>query len=890
MTTLPNTLSEGGEHSKVTGLADNTLIGDAQHGEFDDTVGFRSEGKVIHTQYDEQKEDLSLLPSVRPSLEELHSIRAFLSRPVRIATIKWSADDAIGKTLGEYSIVDTLNSDNMLAIRQKLAGFYGIHATAELKVLVNPQPFQAGMFQIYYIPFSKTFVHFPYQLNDTEFSLPFSTGCPHVLCNLATQSAVSLAVPYTGPSPFVTLPRINSKIETSNRDWGTFFVQNISSIRDSTNAAACEMSIFMRFTDVQLFGAVYNPWTFQADFRSEEEESKVSRVMPGLGGGGLSLGGLARALPEVLDALGLSKPAVNQSPSRLVISPFGNMGLLDSTDPALKVSMTSDQATVVQHIGVDQTDEMDIMHIIQDQNYYFHFSWSVDDPVAKQIFQTPVEPNALLSTKIPGANFNIVCPSKLRYVAEAFYGYNGGIVYHFHILGTKFHSGRLRFVLDLAGMMGAETPGAKYPFVFSQVIDIRDGFSFKVVCPYFASTPWRAVPKVWDDAVGRFLNAEFNGADDPVNWLRVFVENTLRAGGNCSNRIQVVVTVGAAPDFQLNMPTRLTSFPFHFESKTRRNAATVTATAATTTPTPSLATRMSSTTTTTTETPVTDASNVTTTTVKPQCDLEDHIHVLPQGPEDDIPIVNMVTMTGQEQQQTPMPNKVTVGETITNLRALVKRYALLGTESTKRPEAFLVFPFVHIRNEYSQDQWILSNSYMDYFWPMYRFSRGGMRYLFIGPSLWEIKATLKYDPDNRVSGALFPTAPPYFGRAAPIFRLEPKLKTTTSTYFLDWQPTAVTMPYKPFLQGGVHVEVPYYSTRVKQLNRWLPKAYSFIRASQSEGDLPQGMLAVALETPTPFAEDFNLQVYRAPADDFNLGFLLGALPLAVNINYNRLNN
>nr|AWK77881.1 structural polyprotein [Robinvale bee virus 2] len=894
MTTLPNTLSKSDEHTKVTGEADNTLIGDAQHAEYHDVVGFRSEGKVLETTMDEPFEDHALMSSLRPALEPHHSIEMYLHRPVRIATIQWNGTTGVGKNLGSYNIVEQLNGDNFELVRQKLAGFYGFRATAHLKVLVNPQPFQAGMFQIFYIPFQKSFVHFPSFLNDTETSLPFTTGCPRVFCNLATQTAVELAIPYTGPQPFVTVPLISSRLLASNRDWGTFYVQNIVSLSDSTNSPKCEMSVFMYFSDVELFGATSNAWTYQADFRAKEEASKANRG-PGISSlvGSVASGGLASALPEVLSALGLSKPVVNQSPSRFVMSPYGNMGLTDSTCPALKLSYTADQATPIKPLGVDKADEMDIMHIISHPNYFDTFEWKATDDIAASLVQLPVEPNVSGNgEQVYDGNkvLRYVAPSKLRYIAEMFQYWRGEIVYTFHVVATKFHSGRLRFVYDLGKNFALDqrSTGSKYPFTFSTIVDIRDGFTFQVACPYFCSTPWRLIPKAYSTSEQKFLNIAAAAGEDRTNFLNVLVENTLQVGGNASSTVKIMVTVHAGPDFQFNAPARIVNTPFALTTNAgnmvddfRAVANSVTIQNRKDLP-KSRQTRDGPITTTlgpldevTRSTSTSTERSTTTSTLPPTT-------VTPQGPEEDMPNINMVNLTGHSQERSSLPNDLAVGETITNLRPLLRRYFYLGNyiATGSKIHDFVLYPFVITRPDVKTQATgfdARSYSYLNFLYPLYRFYRGGMRYLFQTSFTEKVDCCVKYEPSTVLPTGIN-TVSPTSSPQAPMF-----LAGTKQADSFHGIPSAVSQMFNVSLQGGAEFEVPYYSTTHKMITRWLPKSKITYELAHKQRNLPDGMCYIEFTSRTSSSENYDITIFRSTADDFNFGFLLGAPPLQIDV-------
>jgi len=814
--------SESTHRERVAGVPDTTIVGDTNTREFADAIGFQTPGRVVDAHFDSPTEDARLLSAVRPNEEDTHSIEAILSRPTKIATINWTSQAPRGVLLGAFDVTALLaDLDVFRLFRQKLSGFYGFHATATLKLLINPQPFQAGLLHVFYIPFQRSFTQFPDLLNGTQMSLPFATGCPNVYCNLSLQSSVELSVPYTGPQAFVNLA------DLSNRDWGTFYVQNISSIVDGTNQTSAEISVYMSFSDVKLYGATPRTWSTQSLDRTKEAQGKTqspSNPVSDLLGDVTGALGAGSELLTALSVLGLSKPVVNQNPTRMLLSPYANITLGDSTSSALKLSFQEKQDTEVGRLGVDAADEMDINHIVSKPCYFTYFTWSDAQTETTNLINLPVEPNAVVDTTI-GVN-TYVAPTRLRYISSMFRFWRGTIRYTFHVVATKFHSGRLRFVYSLGGLTDQSRLGVEYPYSFSQVVDLRDGLTFAIDLPYFASTPWKSVPKNFTG--GTYVDDDRSGFDDPLSYLQVFVENRLTLQSSAASTISIVVMASGGSDYQLAAPSCMKGFPTQIER-------------------PTLSRKLKT----------------------------QPILMKPQGEVLDIPVLNMVAQYSSPDSHNPDSTRLTMGENISNVRALLKRYFPIGYSATVPTTNVVVFPFVITEPFIGASRNTRSYEFLSNLWPMYRFYRGGMRLLFAASSPGSL--AVKYDPylNPGILSASTVGASSVFGKEMSAFATT----NTSNTTFLN-QATAVTQPFSMALQGGCEIEIPYYARTHKLITRYTPgDNISAVLSQTSARFYPEGAVQISFSVTSA---DGPMRVFRAVADDFNFGFILGAPIVTIN--------
>lgn len=822
----PAPLPSEGSDSQVTGQQDTTLLGDQRTHSFNDAVGFVSEGKTISQQYAGARE-LDALLEVVSSDEQNHEIKTFLSRPVRAGNSRWKMSDNHTE-LNYMNVMSKLNSDEFAVHRTKLAGFYGFRATANYKVVVNAQPFQQGILLVWFCPMGDQFFDMG-KAHYGEKNLSYLTGFPCAILNIATQSEVTLSVPYVGVTPFINLAELGKR--TSLRHFGTFHTTTLVPLTGGVNTTECEVSYYLSFTDVQLFGATSNIYYPQGPIGAvvnmaggvlgsllDQKNTRKKELSP--------IAGFAGSLLD--DALSaLSKPNTEPNIQSRLIQPFGNMMVSDSADPTVKLALMKDQNVKVESIGLEEEDEMDIIHLISKPTYLETFDWKKADDTGATIYTTPVEPQSHVGT--PDAkNFTFQMASpRLRYVANMFRYWRGGIKYTFHVAATKFHSGRLRFTYNLGR-------GGKYPFPYNYtwVMDIRDGMTFSVVCPYIAPTVWRRVPH----SIGTItafglqgiayvdLDKDSNQAiqlEQDSNWLTIAVENELRGPDTVSGSVSIAIFTSAMPDFQFAAPMIGPNIPSDATGRDLNK-------------------------------------------------LVGNKKYTPQALNDDEIIIDITTGKPPSEQQHPIVNEVCNGEVVTNLRSLIRRYFLID-KSTLTPPNRVIFPFLF---PYTSGNHRIVD-FINYIMPLFGFFRGGMRYLLLS-SKPEEPIYVGYNPhDLSVQFTPFEHVKAKPTDSAILYELamykgdtEVPLKEPFELFQNSIQSGVQIFPST--LTGGALIEAPYYNNVDKSLpllgNNITSEVYKRLVYDYLS---PPGTINV-------YTNSSDLTIFRATADDFTFGYPIGA--------------
>lgn len=839
------------------GDTENTLIGGSKSETQHDVVGFISDGKVQDTQFDRPENLTDFLSLLKAGEDREHGIREFMARPVKVADIRWTTGD-VGAIVHRFNIMNTLRSHKAYApVREKLYGFFGFTATASCKVVVNAQPMEAGIFSINFAPQMKEYERDQFNvlvaqdtLNPTR--LPFGSGLPCKIVNVAKHSEATLSVGYVGPDLFLNLLR--------NSDFGDFFIQNVCPLTSGQSGASANIAVYMSFSDVVLYGAT-RKFDAQADDlvvpsvqtpakeATSEEEVKVSDLAEKLG----SIPLLAEMQPEAAFALkaggnlarqfGFSKPVASANHERVAITPFGQPANADGTSNATKLGLSVDQGVVVMPMGPTEVDEMAFSYVLKEPNFLHTITWDSSTENEQMIAWLPAEPNCMVF------NGNNYYPPRLYYVSEMFSYWRGSINFTFHVAATKFHSGRLRFVYDVDS---TSTPAKEDVFArhYGRVVDIRDGMSFTISVPYMATTPWRQVPREWAPSVTEMCFVTHESKQSGLylsNALYVYVENFLRGPDTVAQSVQIAVYVSAGDDFELAVPMiRNTSFynrsndspALVYEEVVRENAP------------PGIKKKRKGL-----------VKRLFQTRKAVAQSVDDHAASI-----DDIPVFSVVSDVVKSSKPQLMASKLTIGEKFVSLRQLCKRMQAIGMNNGDAKLA-CILPFEVAFSGNYDSTW--AKTYLERVMVLYRFWRGGMRFVVAGATSEAQGRPFFYQDGTAFRDFQF-KGDTHFGKMCPVYAVyNAGGNDYIESYMLN-QPDITSFPIRPDIQGGVDVEFPFYSNY--PFCRYDPKvgtttADHYIRQILL-GNVPMGVGVTKI-----YSQDY---IYRAAADDFQCGYLLGA--------------
>lgn len=532
----------------------------------------------VLTFIDDKQSESFIIPVERPVLDNFnnqglelreHTVRDFLSRPMNIGQFTWSSSQVRNDEIFSFSFPTTLFSQGMIA--EKISGFAYLRGDIHVRLQINAQNFQAGMFQLRYFPVLSPASFYNSQLNTmVQFS-----GLPGIDVNLQSDSPMQMTVPFIYPNDVYD-------IIVSPDDWAQVHARVYSPL---TAASATSVSITVwawfdkdtldlsmpsSLTSVAVTDSLIDYYMTKkmkmvrdARLQIKGEQKKaskaggpVSTVADAVG----SIAEVASGVPflssiaepvkwgasivsSIASLFGWSKPSSNQIITQLrpiYVRGMANSDCPDSaTQTALFVNNNLAEGRPVYRTDVD---EMAFDFIVRVPHFITAFNYSTMDSEGTLLFSIEINP-VILTTSIVTGSPNIITTTSLGLVCSCFELWRGSINLTFKFAKTQFHSGRIIFVWYNANLSSIPAPYttdlAKNPAI---QFDLHDKFEIDINIPYLQATPWLNIHS--QDSTFKRNNG----------FMAVYVINTLQAAPSASTTIETVVECRAGADFEVAIP------------------------------------------------------------------------------------------------------------------------------------------------------------------------------------------------------------------------------------------------------------------------------------------------------------------------------------------------
>lgn len=170
------------------------------------------------------------------------SIRSFLAKPVLVSSYSWTAADAFQHAIIGYT------TGNLLAnamVANKLLGYNLVRGTFVLKLVINAQPFQQGRLIMSNTPFFMANPASYHYMHEYDFTT--ITQLPNVELDCRDTSA-ELEIPWVGPDPWCAVKQPG----TLPVDWGTTSVWVLTTLSTGTSGStAVEVQLFASIRDAE---------------------------------------------------------------------------------------------------------------------------------------------------------------------------------------------------------------------------------------------------------------------------------------------------------------------------------------------------------------------------------------------------------------------------------------------------------------------------------------------------------------------------------------------------------------------------------------------------------------------------------------------------------------
>lgn len=779
------------------------------------------------------------------------TIQNFMARPYLVKT------GTLPAVTGIITRVNVMEELKKMITKYKLSGFYAFKARARLQVVINAQPFHTGLLGLSYTPMwdqpngDRHEAGFYVTFSEKDHEMRFMTGCPTTYVNIGSSNMMELSVPYVGD---------DGLCRVDDGDFGVFHFYSLIQLRDSTNAPTVHYNIYLSFEDLETY-ATYPSLTpqssdvlktllqalQQATGNSEQSQtqeaeakendaptgivsgiaSKVSSIskeltaVPGIADIAGPVSWVADGVGKVAKMFGFSRPHATESQQPVWINPYKNFNHADQNDHATKMSLNSKQEIQVRDIGIEGKDEMNLTHILSKPMYYSKMTWNASHEQGRELFYVPITPTIFEKETSWGSDVGnkLISPTFLSYLGQMFNFWTGTIRLTFVFAANKFYSGRLRYVYYVK-----DNPSKEYQHLYSHVVDIRDANIFTVDCPFIHTRPWRRT------------------SGDSNCFLKVFVETPLAHPETVSSVMECAIFASAAKDFAFASPSRVRAMPC--------NGA--------------------------------DLTKVASPLIPQGFTLNLNSEEVPAN----ISMANEISQVDAEQA-----HKLAIGDPVVSLRQLSKKYMHNGFINWNT-QMLLVRPFKPLSvqdNSHITPTQFQPADFIDWITALYRFRAGGVRIALEGMdgSLQVCHRSLKairYKDDHYklvyLGGVDNRLSPGILGEID-IDGTLARAEQHHSAYYSMF-------PHNSELQGHLRFEVPYYSCSALTKN----DRVRFNIDVGSDGRISLDQVNEVIDYGRYYDDTDNIvtifrtnkdenfvTAYRAAADDFNCGFLVGPPPI-----------
>jgi len=270
-------------------------------------------------------------------------------------------------------------------------------------------------------------------------------------------------------------------------------------------------------------------------------------VIPGVGAIAGAVSTVAGMVGSAASWFGFSKPTDDSHPMLFQPTYVRNRANYqgDAKSKPLGLDATNAVSTPNAIFNTDK-DEMSLAYVLQRPTYADRFYMSNTDAQNAVIWRWPVDPTSSIKSGQPGAKV-LKQNTMLSYVAELFSFYRGGIRYHFKIVKTPFHSGRIRVFFVPGARVGSNPSTIDVDKCYTKIFDLRDLTEFDFEVPYVFNAPWKSMSARPDS---RPISMESICYELPTGMLYVEVLNSLRNPTTAADRIEFLVETSAGEDFQ----------------------------------------------------------------------------------------------------------------------------------------------------------------------------------------------------------------------------------------------------------------------------------------------------------------------------------------------------
>lgn len=552
----------------------------------------------------------------------------FLSRPIKIQQYSWIPGFQLFEKFNPWT--DYFNNPDVL---EKINRFRNLRCKLCLKILINGNSFYYGRALVSYNPYLRE----DQVTKNRSFFLQdiiAASNKPHILLDPCSSEGGHMCLPFIWPENYLDITRTNWESEMGEctihdfdvlrhanggtdpitvsvfawaEDVSLLIPTTVGAQSNANPSARLEIRPFKNQSDstsaIELdeFGFP-KPFEHQAQSKSKMKMSKKSSNMSR--DDEFQTNGLiskpASAVAKAADALtmipyiapyakatsmvadkigkiarifGYSRPQVMTDIQPYVPRYCGNLANSDAPEAVNKLSLDSKNELTVdtRTMGLGGADELTIHSIASRLTFWRQFDWpesAVTDTLLASMAVQPFCVDTAVSQPITEIH-----STALAFASCPFEAWQGSIKFHFKVICSEYHRGRIRLVYN---PLTNNTGSVAYNQVYSTTIDISKDREFDYECKWTDIRAWnvcRGIGPASQDILFDTQNAVLGGTPYDNGTLSVYVVNELATPSTTPADVKIQVWVAAGDDFAVAIPSVALNRLSYFEQQATMQSA-----------------------------------------------------------------------------------------------------------------------------------------------------------------------------------------------------------------------------------------------------------------------------------------------------------------------------
>lgn len=740
--------------------------------------------------------DTQLIKSVQEN--RTHTIMDFLQRPIMVNMTAWTTSMVRSTLVARIDFPAVFMSNTMYA--NKISSFVGFKATTCIRIVINADRFQQGRLLACWYPAAQDNIE---RSNLATSNCTYATQLPRMDIDVATDTEVLMEFPYVHPCTHYNVPNIQGT-------FGSLYIIVYSPLTAPTGSTSLNVQTWASCKDIDLSypampqsgGVVRARHTLKdrKALREREQEAvggSISSILGGVSGAAHALGGIPILNP-------MMKPLAWMT--SILAGTATSLGFSKPTNSAPVTTMISKAFANMGHVtGFDTSVNMGYFADNSVADFPGFGGTTADEMSFERILSTPTFQSSQQWTNSNAQDvvlFNTaVCPASF-YVPNTSLGTSYVDTTPVYYIGSNFRLWRGSFTFTFK-VVKTEFHSGRLLFVFNPAT-ANTTMTIANSCSLYREIFDLRLSNEFSVTVPYVCTVPYAAFASPIGYISLIVETPLKAPTTVNASVDVIMEISCGPDFEFAVP-----FPNSLEAV---NPAYPQALGVDIT---------------------TDPASSSTPIVAPISDLD---------------------------SGGLAPAALCIGEKITSVRQLIKRFGLIYSSSSSTQAALNFTPSV-VRINYFPKTTAgasiqLCTDNFDIFGVLFAFRRGAVRVKIMNSDTTVTQQHYNCTLSNTATGI---TRPGSTG-------------TAFSSAYLPAHSHVVTCT--EIQSGGGEFEHPHYSAYPFLINR--PYKYDNTVDLTSLGENCTSYIYTSNKLMS------QVRFYRAAADDFSFGYFVGTVPLVAN--------